>query len=566
MAQNEAGSTAASADRGSLDAAIRQIEKSIDNSAKKLDASLIGIAGVLVTNFKSLEDYLIRWEIKLDRAVKALVAIEAKSKETESSLVLFMEGIDQFLRGERVEGGRKMYSALYERRGDEEMIGSFRRDDPDQLLDRFKKNEGDIAKLKVGGITEAEKILIEDIRHEQELILVALKRNAEAFRSLIESYEGISSNPGQLKNGSELMRARDGFDAARRVVESIEKLGTGLRIPEIIDRGRPELDQSSQQTGARGASPLDHQVATAGGPTIYPGSDPAERSLERHAEKLDETAQGYVTLTEVVDRFTAQGGSLTAVVEGINGGLDLQSAIVGVLRREIPDLAEAVTGFFGESIEGAEDLDRAVEAMGTSFLDAFEGAIVRGESLSDVLKGLGQDLLGLALNEVKTTGISGILDSLGGIFGGGTLANAKGNVFAGGQSLTAFVQGGAFSGGRSLANFARGGALTNSIVNRPTLFPMANGAGLMGEAGEEAVVPLTRMANGVLGVSMLGAPAAGSGGTVNVTINAPGASLEGLRIVAAEVRELKAYTIQVSKSIEPRAINAINWRRSRGPW
>jgi phage-related minor tail protein len=43
--------------------------------------------------------------------------------------------------------------------------------------------------------------------------------------------------------------------------------------------------------------------------------------------------------------------------------------------------------------------------------------------------------------------------------------------------------------------FARGG-----IVDRPVLFPMANGTGLMGEAGPEAVMPLGRDSRGRLGV------------------------------------------------------------------
>jgi hypothetical protein len=44
--------------------------------------------------------------------------------------------------------------------------------------------------------------------------------------------------------------------------------------------------------------------------------------------------------------------------------------------------------------------------------------------------------------------------------------------------------------------FADGGAFTNRVVSRPTEFDM----GLMGEAGPEAVMPLTRTADGSLGV------------------------------------------------------------------
>jgi hypothetical protein len=58
-------------------------------------------------------------------------------------------------------------------------------------------------------------------------------------------------------------------------------------------------------------------------------------------------------------------------------------------------------------------LDRAVAAMGERFLGAFEGAILRGESLGDLLKSLGRDLANLALQGIR----SGRL--LGSLIGGG---------------------------------------------------------------------------------------------------------------------------------------------------
>jgi len=76
-------------------------------------------------------------------------------------------------------------------------------------------------------------------------------------------------------------------------------------------------------------------------------------------------------------------------------------------------------------------------------------------------------------------------------------ASAKGNVFDGG-----------------LTQFAKGGMFTNSIVSSPTLFKFAQGTGLMGEAGPEAIMPLKRDSNGNLGVR-----AGGSGGNVDVVVN-----------------------------------------------
>jgi lambda family phage tail tape measure protein len=71
-------------------------------------------------------------------------------------------------------------------------------------------------------------------------------------------------------------------------------------------------------------------------------------------------------------------------------------------------------------------------------------------------------------------------------------------------------KGAAFTAGNVIP-FARGG-----IISKPTVFPMASGAGLMGEAGPEAVIPLKRHRGGGLGVA--------GGVNVNMTVYAQDAS------------------------------------------
>jgi phage-related minor tail protein len=51
------------------------------------------------------------------------------------------------------------------------------------------------------------------------------------------------------------------------------------------------------------------------------------------------------------------------------------------------------------------------------------------------------------------------------------------------------------------------------VQSGPVTFPMRGGTGLMGEAGPEAIMPLTRGADGRLGVQAQG------GGAVHVTMN-----------------------------------------------
>ena len=88
---------------------------------------------------------------------------------------------------------------------------------------------------------------------------------------------------------------------------------------------------------------------------------------------------------------------------------------------------------------------------------------------------------------------------------------------AGFKSLFNYADGGVFQQGK-VTPFAYGG-----VVSKPTLFPMANGAGLMGEAGPEAIMPLRRGPGGRLGVE---ATSVGVGNVV-VNVDASGSSVEG---------------------------------------
>lgn len=114
--------------------------------------------------------------------------------------------------------------------------------------------------------------------------------------------------------------------------------------------------------------------------------------------------------------------------------------------------------------------------LGMTFSSAFEDAIINGNKLRDVLHGLGRDIARMVLRQTVTTPLAAAIS--GGLRG--LFPSANGNVFAGG----------------AVVPFASGGQL----VNRPRVFPMANGAtGLMGEAGEEGIFPLTRV-GGKLGI------------------------------------------------------------------
>ena len=121
----------------------------------------------------------------------------------------------------------------------------------------------------------------------------------------------------------------------------------------------------------------------------------------------------------------------------------------------------------------------------------------------------------IAIQQTITAPFTGFIK---GLFG-----NANGNAFVDGK----------------VEKYAYGG-----VVNRPTIFPMANGMGLMGEAGAEAILPLRRGSNGKLGVQSTG----GGIGNIVVNVDASGSSVEG------NENEGRALGLALSSAIEAELI------------
>ncbi len=165
----------------------------------------------------------------------------------------------------------------------------------------------------------------------------------------------------------------------------------------------------------------------------------------------------------------------------------------------LSNVAKAIAGVRTPFEQWADSVPRTAAAIN----DALQAIEVRGfDSLSSALTDviMGTKSLGAAFKDVARSIISDIIQmtirmlifrAVSGLFGGG-----GGAAVAGGQTVPgAFAKGGVFSGGNVIP-FAGGG-----VVSGPTLFPMSGGrTGLMGEAGEEAIMPLARDSRGRLGV------------------------------------------------------------------
>jgi len=154
---------------------------------------------------------------------------------------------------------------------------------------------------------------------------------------------------------------------------------------------------------------------------------------------------------------------------------------------------------------------RTMEMAFADFCDT--GQFKFKEFVRSALIQLNTLLFKIAVLEPMAKSLSAALQGGGG-GGGGGFGGLLSGLFGGGGGGDLF----SMFGGSSGMFFAKGGLIpyaAGGIVHRPTVFPMANGMGLMGEAGPEAVIPLKRTASGDLGVQ------AGAGGaTYNITIQA----------------------------------------------
>ena len=180
---------------------------------------------------------------------------------------------------------------------------------------------------------------------------------------------------------------------------------------------------------------------------------------------------------------------LEVALEEIETSIDGTEAVSRSFRNEIETMSRSMS----DASRQASGLSKSV---GSSLKSAFDDLIMDGGKLSDVMGKLGTSIANKTLGKA----INPVTNALGGMVESGVHSLVSG--------LLPFKDGGVVSSGRVRA-FANGG-----IVDRATTFPMQNGVGLMGEAGPEAILPLSRGADGKLGVR-----SASGGSVVNITMN-----------------------------------------------
>jgi len=186
-------------------------------------------------------------------------------------------------------------------------------------------------------------------------------------------------------------------------------------------------------------------------------------------------------------------------VEALESSLGGASAVAAAFDRELQGMRETI-GVTGREVNVLSN------GIGRGLRKAFDGLVFDGLRLSDALETVAQSMIDAAYNAA----VRPVTSHLGGLLGNGVESLIQG--------ILPFENGGAFTQGRVMP-FARGG-----VVSGPVNFPMRGGMGLMGEAGPEAIMPLSRGADGKLGVR-----SSGGGRATNVVMNITTPDAESFR-------------------------------------
>lgn len=270
-------------------------------------------------------------------------------------------------------------------------------------------------------------------------------------------------------------------------------------------------------------SSLEQQIETRR--QSYQDAEIGTRTSDREAERMKERIRlqrEYAKQQQQLDRDfrnkQIEQSTYDSGTESIRNALQEEERMLGEHYDNMDKQRSDWTAGASKAWENYKDAAADVAGMTQSLFsntfssmeDALTGFVTTGKlSFKDLTVSILSDLARMATRIAANQILMSIIGSFGGAAAGAASGATSAGSTAAGYSGSAFsnwaaaqANGGAWSGGVQM--FANGGAFTNSIVNKPTAFGMNGGVGVMGEAGPEAILPLTRTSDGQLGVKSLG--------------------------------------------------------------
>lgn len=413
------------------------------------------------------------------------------------------------------------------------------------INDKFKDPKGAAGSVDLTGFNNAKNVLAETLAYyknadkeleasqragvisqasytEQRVSLLQQQAEevAHGYQSEIDALEAAKTKKGTT--AAQLIQIDQKIaDARSAMVKAQQDSDSELSIIATNEEGRlrkqtlavntytsalkQQVDTLRQQ-GLRAASGLGQGDRQRGLTDQQNGID--DRFNQQSLELANQYGDGSRGMS--LEEYTAKLDALKATQQDLH---DTVQANYDDMTAAQGDWSAGASSAWQNYLESARDVAGQTKSLFANAFSSMEDAVVNfamtGKlSFADFAKSILADMARIATRQASSALLSSLFGAATSYFGGG--ASSAGST-QGGYSgdLSGFTpgsiqaKGGAWSSGVQM--FAEGGAFTNSIISKPTAFGMANGkTGVMGEAGDEAIMPLTRTANGKLGVMSIG--------------------------------------------------------------
>lgn len=366
-----------------------------------------------------------------------------------------------------------------------------------------------------GGQEAVDRLNREREREEelQDVVTQLQIRYGQAWRQTAEAVQLYNRARGAV---DQQFRAEDEIEQLEELRKQIEE-GPDVKSTGIdTQRDLREAQQAVQDWVAEQRSLIsdlfffDDEVRSDLRKSLTEAADEASRTLN---EAFDPQSPGELLFEldptlAAIDEFNSKLRDLQRVRQA---GLITAEREEQLRARFQRDLDEQIRQIENQN-SATQRAREAAEDLGFTFTSAFEDAIVAGEGLREILKGVLEDVQRILIRTTVSEPLAGKLSegignafTSGGLFGGG----GGGTAASGGEAFANALAGSSGGGGGFFSNLfgsADGNVFTNPSVTR------------IAERGEpEAVFPLTRM-GGRLGIAADGA-AGGGGENINIVNN-----------------------------------------------
>lgn len=314
-------------------------------------------------------------------------------------------------------------------------------------------------------------------------------------------FEELDRKLGEIFERREKQRA----ELERRSQEFVASL-EGIGEPPA-----PKLPESNDQ-------PVALPPVTVTAPPLPSPATPDDSSFEEGVRRFEELAKAererLNAVRDVVQALESEEETARRVFDERRREIE-QNVLdnerrATLIKRNERDLQDELARLAGEGADRYGEQLRSIEFAVRDVFASAEDVLVQfattgKASIGDMVDAIVADLARLTIQETITTPLAkGFSAFIGGLFGSNRVGITTGSDIT--DLLKVNAKGNVYDEGMQLATYARGG-----IVRKPTLFAMADGAGLMGEAGPEAIMPLKRGPDGRLGVE-------GGGSQTNVNV------------------------------------------------